>query len=58
MKIVIDIDDDLYTRLFNNEDEKVVDMRRACAVIRKGIPVTRMTVTEFMNKKKESEVKS
>lgn len=36
MQIVIDIDDDLYTRLFDNGDEYVTDMRRACVAIRKG----------------------
>lgn len=36
MQIVIDIDDNLYTRLFDNGDEYVADMRRACVAIRKG----------------------
>lgn len=36
MRILIDIDDDLYTRLFDNGDEYVADMRRACVAIRKG----------------------
>ena len=39
MQIVIDIDDNLYTRLFDNGDEYVADMRRACVAIRKGIPL-------------------
>jgi hypothetical protein len=39
MQIVIDIDDDLYTRLFDNWDEYVADMRRACVAIRKGTPL-------------------
>ena len=38
MQIVIDIDDNLYTRLFDNGDEYVADMRRACVAIRKGTP--------------------
>lgn len=38
MQIVIDIDDNLYTRLFDNGDEYVADMRRACVAIRKGRP--------------------
>lgn len=37
MQIVIDIDNNLYTRLFDNGDEYVADMRRACVAIRKGI---------------------
>lgn len=39
MQIVIDIDEDLYTRLFNNGGNNVMDMRRACVAIRKGIPL-------------------
>lgn len=36
MQIVIEIDDDLYVRLFNNGRNNVMDMRRACVAIRKG----------------------
>lgn len=36
MKLVIDIDTDLYTRLFDNGEEYTADMRRACVAIRKG----------------------
>lgn len=40
MQIAIDIDDNLYTRLFfDNGDEYVADMRRACVAIRKGTPL-------------------
>ena len=39
MQIVIDIDENLYTRLFDNGDEYVADMRRACVAIRKGRPL-------------------
>lgn len=39
MQIVIDIDDNLYTRLFDNGEEYVADMRRACVAIRKGTPL-------------------
>ena len=39
MQIVIDINDNLYTRLFDNGDEYVTDMRRACVTIRKGTPL-------------------
>lgn len=39
MQIVIDIDDDLYTRLFDNGNKHVSDMRRACVAIRKGTPL-------------------
>lgn len=39
MQVVIDIDDNLYTRLFDNGDEYVADMRRACVAIRKGTPL-------------------
>lgn len=39
MQIVIDIDDNLYTRLFDNGDIDAVDMRRACVAIRKGTPL-------------------
>lgn len=36
MQIVIDIDDNLYTRLFDNGKTNVMDMRRACVAIQKG----------------------
>lgn len=39
MQIVIDIDDDLYVRLFDNGGNNVMDMRRACVAIRKGTPL-------------------
>jgi len=39
MHILIDIDDDLYTRLFDNGEDNVTDMRSACAAIRKGTPL-------------------
>jgi hypothetical protein len=39
MQIVIDIDDNLYTRLFDNGAEYLADMRRACVAIRKGKPL-------------------
>lgn len=39
MKVVIEIDDDLYTRLFDSGENYVVDMRRACVAIRKGTPL-------------------
>ena len=37
MQIVIDIDDNLYTRLFDNGEDYVADMCRACVAIRKGV---------------------
>lgn len=39
MKVVIDIDDNLYTRLFDSGEDYVADMRRACVAIRKGTPL-------------------
>lgn len=39
MQIVIDINENLYTRLFDNGDESVSDMSEACTAIRKGIPL-------------------
>lgn len=39
MRLVVEIDDNLYTRLFDNGDEYVADMRRACVAIRKGKPL-------------------
>lgn len=35
-KIVIDIDDNLYTRLFDNGATDAADMLKACIAIRKG----------------------
>lgn len=39
MKIVINIDDNLYTRLFDCGTYDAVDMLNACTAIRKGIPL-------------------
>lgn len=39
MQLVIDIDENLYTRLFDNGDEYIADMHRACVAIRKGTPL-------------------
>lgn len=39
MQIVVDIDENLYTRLFDNGRNNVMDMRRACVAIRKGKPL-------------------
>jgi hypothetical protein len=39
MHILIDIDDDLYTRLFDNGEDNETDMHKACAAIRKGTPI-------------------
>lgn len=36
MQVVIDIDDNLYTRLFDNGKIDAVDMLNACVAIRKG----------------------
>ena len=38
MQIVIDIDENLYTRLFDNGDIDAADMLKACVAIRKGTP--------------------
>lgn len=39
MQTVIDIDDNLYTRLFDNGNIDAVDMLKACVSIRKGTPL-------------------
>ena len=39
MKLVIDIDENLYTRLFDNGSIDAVDMLKACVAIRKGTPL-------------------
>lgn len=39
MKLLIDIDENLYTRLFDNGDIDAVDMLKAYVAIRKGIPL-------------------
>ena len=36
VELVIKIDADIYTRLFNNEDVNAVDMLKACVAIRNG----------------------
>lgn len=36
MHIITEIDDDLYTRLFDNGGNNTMDMARACLAIRKG----------------------
>lgn len=39
MQVVIDIDENIYTRLFDNGDTDAVDMLKACVAIRKGTPL-------------------
>ena len=39
MKLVIDIDDDLYARLFDNGGDNVTDMQEVCAAVRKGVVI-------------------
>ena len=39
MKIITDIDDDLYTRLFDNGVENYDDAENIARAIRKGIPI-------------------
>lgn len=39
MQIVININDNLYTRLFENGEIDAVDMLRVCATVRKGAPL-------------------
>ena len=39
MQVAIDIDENLYTRLFDNGDIDAVDMLKACIAIRKGTPI-------------------
>lgn len=39
MKLLIDIDENLYTRLFDNGNIDAVDMLKACVTIRKGMPL-------------------
>lgn len=38
-ELVIKIDENLYTRLFDNGDVNAVDMLKACVAIRKGTPL-------------------
>lgn len=47
MHVVVSIDDNLYTRLFDNGDESIEDMRRACAAIRKGTPLPKRYERKF-----------
>lgn len=39
MQIVIDIDENVYTRLFDNGEASLTDMLTACVAIRKGAPL-------------------
>ena len=39
MKLLIDIDENLYTRLFDNGNIDAMDMLKACVAIRKGTPL-------------------
>jgi hypothetical protein len=39
MQVVADIDDNLYTRLFDNGKIDAVDMLKVCSVVRKGTPL-------------------
>lgn len=39
MQVVIDIDENLYTRLLDNGNIDAVDILKACVAIRKGTPL-------------------
>lgn len=39
MQVVIDIDDNLYTRIFDNGKTRPLDLSMACVAIRKGTPL-------------------
>lgn len=39
MQIVIDIDENVYTRLFDNSKTDALDILKVCAVVRKGTPL-------------------
>lgn len=39
MQTVIDIDDNLYTRLFDNGEIDAVDMLKVCVAVRKGVVI-------------------
>ena len=39
MQVVIEIDDNLYTRLFDNGNTNALDILNACVAIRKGTPL-------------------
>ena len=39
MQTVIDIDDNLYTRLFDNGEIDAVDMLKVCIAVRKGVVI-------------------
>ena len=40
MKIIIDIDNDLYTRLFDVDEIYIMDMQRVCVAVRKGVVIS------------------
>ena len=37
MRLIIDINDDFYVRLFDNGGSSVTDMKRVCVAVRKGV---------------------
>ena len=51
MQVLINIDEDLYTRLFDNGEDDITDMSRACTVIRKGITLPKEHDNESDSKK-------
>jgi len=50
MEIVINIDENLYTRLFDSGDIDAVDMLKACVAIRKGIPLPKGHGVDVLDK--------
>lgn len=50
MRLVIDIDENLYTRLFDNGGTEVADMHKACTAIRKGGKLSKDSVNSILDK--------
>lgn len=50
MQLVIDLDENLYTRLFDNGGTDVADMHEACTAIRKGEKLSKNSTNSILDK--------
>lgn len=50
MQLIIDIDENLYTRLFDNGGTEVADMKKACTTICKGKKLLKNSTNSILDK--------
>ncbi|HAG04520.1 MAG TPA: hypothetical protein DCG28_03675 [Lachnospiraceae bacterium] len=47
MQILIDINDDIYARLFDNGETNMIDMQEVCVAVRKGVVIPKTILSDL-----------